>query len=135
MRVAAAICSTTDTFADMRDGTQCPRWYRHDSGEPGSLVGAASCTLETGVAMVDTASMGARLGHLRHQLDNHGVHGKDESRTWDDLVDLYGAAPEEAATATGIEPPGPPRSVGRRFTREAREQLEAALTAPGLRVR
>jgi hypothetical protein len=85
--------------------------------------------------MVDRASVEVRLRHLRHDLDDYGVRGKDEDRTWDELVDLYDAALEEAATAAGIDPPGPPRSIGRRFTREARERLEAALTGRGFHVR
>jgi hypothetical protein len=85
--------------------------------------------------MVDRTSLEACLLHLRHELDDYGVHGKDENRTWDELVDQYDAALEEAAQATGIDVPGPPRSIGRRFIRDAREWLEAALTARGLRIR
>ena len=85
--------------------------------------------------MVDRTSLEACLLHLRHELDDYGVHGEDENRTWDELVDQYDAALEDAAQATGIDVPGPPRSIGRRFTRDARERLEAALTARGLRAR
>jgi hypothetical protein len=85
--------------------------------------------------MVDRAGVEAHLRHLRHELDNYGVLAKDENQTWDELVDHYDAALEEAATVTGIDPHGPPRSIGRRFTREARQRLEAALTARGFRVR
>jgi hypothetical protein len=85
--------------------------------------------------MADRASLGARLRHLRQQLDPFGVHRKGDHRSWDELVDLYDSAVEEAATATGIAVPDAPTSTGRRLTREAREQIEVALGARGIRVR
>ncbi len=84
--------------------------------------------------MVDWTSLEARLAHLRHQLDDYGVYGKDENRTCDQLIDHYYAALEGAAKVTGIDVPGPPRSIGRRFTGDARDWLEAAVTASRLRV-
>jgi hypothetical protein len=68
--------------------------------------------------MADMASIGARLRHLRHELDTYGVHGKNQSGTWDELVDLYDEVLEDAANAAGIELPGRPRSSGRRFTQD-----------------
>ena len=66
--------------------------------------------------MVDSASMEAPLRRLRQQLDSYGVHDKDEPRTLDALVEPYDAALEKQR-GTGIDLPGPPRSIGRRFTR------------------
>jgi hypothetical protein len=79
--------------------------------------------------MVDRISFEACLLHLRHELDDYGVRGKDESRTWDELVDRYDVALDEAARAAGIDVPGPSPSIGCRFTSDAREWLEAVLTA------
>lgn len=85
--------------------------------------------------MADTECIEARLRHLLRQLDDFGVRRKDTDRTWDELVDLYNHALEEAATLVGIDVPGAPTSMGRRFTRQAREEIEAALAVRGVLVR
>jgi hypothetical protein len=83
----------------------------------------------------DSASAEARLRDLRQRLDNYGVHRSGDNRSWGELVDLYDAALEDAAVRVGIAVPARPESIGRRFTRRQREQLEAVLATRGIRVR
>ena len=85
--------------------------------------------------MSDHASPEARLRDLRRRLDGYGLHRSVDERSWDELVDLYDAALEDVAVQAGIVVPDRPASTRRRFTRRHREQLEAALTAQGIRVR
>lgn len=86
--------------------------------------------------MTDRAAIEARLRRLRSQLDDYGAHRPGDSRSWSELVDLYDATLEEAATTLGITVPDPPdSSITRRFTRTTREQLETALATRGLRIR
>jgi hypothetical protein len=86
--------------------------------------------------MDDRAALEARLRRLRRQLDEYGAYRPGEGHSWGELVDLYDATLEEAASALGLTVPDPPgSSITRRFTRAAREQLEAALVERGVHVR
>lgn len=77
----------------------------------------------------------ARLRDLRRRLDEYGLHRSVDDLSWDELIDLYDAALEDAATEVGIAVPGRPEATRRRFTRQHREQLEAALAERGIHVR
>ena len=81
------------------------------------------------------ASVEARLRDLRQRLDDYGLHRSADDRSWDELVDLYDAALEDAAALEGLAVPRRPGVTRRRFTRHHREQLETALAERGLRVR
>jgi hypothetical protein len=83
----------------------------------------------------DRASAQARLRDLRQRLDNYGLRRSIDDHSWDELVDLYDAAIEDAAALVGIVVPERPEYTRRRFTRRHREQLEAALAERGIRVR
>lgn len=83
----------------------------------------------------DRASAETQLRDLRQRLDDYGVHRSADDHSWDELVDLYDGALEGAATLVGIVVPERPKSTRRRFTRQHREQLEAALAARGIHTR
>lgn len=85
--------------------------------------------------MTDRPSAQARLRDLRRRLDDYGLHRSADDLSWDELIDLYDAALEDAATLVGIVAPDRPEATRRRFTRRHREQLEAALAERGIRVR
>jgi hypothetical protein len=85
--------------------------------------------------MSDSASAEVRLRDLRRRLDDYGLRRSVDDLSWDELIDLYDAALEEAATLAGIVVPERPGATRRRFSRRHREQLEAALTERGIRVR
>ena len=83
----------------------------------------------------DLAALQEHLRSLRQRLDDYGLRPTVEERSWDELVDLYHAALEDAATRVGIAAPDRPTAITRRFTRPQRERLEEALAERGIHVR
>jgi hypothetical protein len=82
--------------------------------------------------MTDLDDTLAALRATGEQLQRYGeTRAFDVEVTWDELLDAYDTLLERAAGMAGLEIPAPPEILERRFSRDDRERLVAALRAAG----